>query len=55
MQLGSTGKWADIGARLNRPRYHCQKQYVSITRQGINVDGEEDKTEKLLYSKSILH
>lgn len=49
-QLGPTAKWAQIGARLNRPRFHCQKAYVNLTKGG-SVDIEEKGDLKLLYSR----
>jgi hypothetical protein len=51
LELGPTGKWAEIGAKLNRPRYHCQKAYIAATQEGLNVDNEDDKDMNLLYSK----
>lgn len=49
--LGPSGRWADIGAKLNRPRYHCQKQYVQTMQEGAGNDDEEEVDLKLLYSK----
>jgi hypothetical protein len=51
MALGPSSKWADIGARLNRPRFHCHKEYQRLLELKWVTGEEETDNWKLFYSK----
>jgi len=49
LQLGPTGRWADIGSRLNRPRFHCRGVYVRMMQKGLITGDDKEDELKLLY------